>query len=130
MALPSAVISEIEPIIADLHRRCVVWFAQASIATDDRRVSLSVDMRYAGQNYELSVPLPPGPVTRATLDGLASGFAAAHQRRYGFVAEDEPMQLARLIHQAGVRTHNRCRMQRDGLEPLATVGRGSPAVPR
>jgi N-methylhydantoinase A len=50
-------------------------------------------MRYAGQNYELSVPLPEGPVTPATIDSLANGFAAAHQRLYGFVAEDEPMQL-------------------------------------
>ena len=50
-------------------------------------------MRYAGQNYELSVSLPPGPATRATIDGLAAGFAATHQRLYGFVAEHEPMQL-------------------------------------
>jgi hypothetical protein len=35
-----------------------------------RRVALSVDMRYAGQNYELSVPLPAGPVTAATIDGF------------------------------------------------------------
>jgi N-methylhydantoinase A len=50
-------------------------------------------MRYAGQNYELSIPLPADPVTHATIDGLAADFAAAHQRLYGFVAEDEPMQL-------------------------------------
>ena len=50
-------------------------------------------MRYAGQNYELSVPLSAGAVTRATIDGLVTGFVATHQRLYGFVAEDEPMQL-------------------------------------
>ena len=33
------------------------------------------------------------PVTPATIDALAAGFAAEHQRVYGFVAEDEPMQL-------------------------------------
>jgi len=93
MALSAAVISEIEAIIADLRGRCAVWFADAGIEANDRRVSLSVDMRYAGQNYELSVPMPPGQVTSATIDGLAAGFAAAHQRLYGFVAEDEPMQL-------------------------------------
>jgi N-methylhydantoinase A len=93
MALSSAVIREIETIIAELHARCAVWFVEAGIEVNNRRVSLSVDMRYAGQNYELSVPLPPGPVTRATIDGLAAGFTAAHQRLYGFVAEDEPMQL-------------------------------------
>ena len=32
-------------------------------------------------------------MTPATIDSLANGFAAAHQRLYGFVAEDEPMQL-------------------------------------
>jgi N-methylhydantoinase A len=93
MALSAAVISEIKAIVADLYRRSAMWFAEAGIEANDRRVSLSVDMRYAGQNYELSVPLPPGPVTRATIDGLAAGFAAAHQRLYGFVAEDEPIQL-------------------------------------
>jgi N-methylhydantoinase A len=32
-------------------------------------------------------------VTRATIDRLGAGFAAAHQQLYGFLAEDEPMQL-------------------------------------
>jgi N-methylhydantoinase A len=50
-------------------------------------------MRYAGQNYELAVPLPPGPVGPATLDALAEGFAETHRRLYGFVAAGEPVQL-------------------------------------
>ena len=50
-------------------------------------------MRYAGQNYELAVPLPAGPITAHTLDLLAQGFAEAHRRMYGFVAEGEPVQL-------------------------------------
>jgi N-methylhydantoinase A len=60
-------------------------------------------MRYAGQNYELPVPLPDGPVTRATLDALADGFAAAHNRMYGFVADGETVQLVTFrIEAAGV----------------------------
>jgi N-methylhydantoinase A len=50
-------------------------------------------MRYAGQNYELPIPLPDGPINTATLDALAEGFAEAHRRMYGFVAEGEPVQL-------------------------------------
>ncbi len=39
----------------------------------------------------------------ATLDALAEGFAAAHQRMYGFVAEDEPVQLVTFrVEAAGV----------------------------
>jgi N-methylhydantoinase A len=93
LALSSSVIGEVEEIVAELRRRCAAWFTDAGIRVDARRVALSVDMRYAGQNYELSVPLPEGPVTPATIYSLGAGFAAAHQRLYGFVAEDEPVQL-------------------------------------
>jgi len=74
-------------------QRCEAWFAERGIDANTRRVALSVDMRYAGQNYEQSIPLPSGLVGSETMDELAAGFAAAHQRLYGFVAEDEPMQL-------------------------------------
>ena len=93
LPLSSAVIAEAADIIAGLRRRCDEWFAEEGIAPEARRIALTVDMRYAGQNYELSVPLPEGPLGTATVDALAAGFAAAHQRLYGFVAEGEPMQL-------------------------------------
>jgi N-methylhydantoinase A len=93
LALSAAAIGEIRGIVAELRRRCLVWFDEAGVEAEARHVALSVDMRYAGQNYELSVPLPEGPTTPETIDGLAAGFAAAHRQRYGFIAEDEPMQL-------------------------------------
>jgi N-methylhydantoinase A len=93
MALSSAAIDEVDAIIGELRGRCEGWFAEAAIGADARRITLSVDMRYAGQNYEIAVPLPAGPVTKATVERLAAGFAAVHQQLYGFVAEDEPMQL-------------------------------------
>ena len=69
------------------------WFAEEGIAADARRVTRTVDMRYAGQNYELPVSLPDGPVTSASLAELEKGFSEAHKRMYGFVAEDDPVQL-------------------------------------
>jgi N-methylhydantoinase A len=53
-------------------------------------------MRYAGQNYELSVPLPDGPIAAGTFDGLVRGFTEAHRQRYGFLAEGEPIQIVTL----------------------------------
>jgi N-methylhydantoinase A len=93
MALSLAASGDIETIIGELRRRCEGWFAEAGIEPGARRIGFSVDMRYAGQNYELSVPLAAGPITTATIDGLAAGFEAVHRRLYGFVAEDEPVQL-------------------------------------
>ena len=91
--LSSAVIGEIEATFSELRKRCEAWFAERGIEASARRVGLSIDMRYAGQNYELSVPLPAGRIGPAMVDALAAGFAAAHQRLYGFLAEEEPMQL-------------------------------------
>jgi N-methylhydantoinase A len=93
LGLASAAIEEVEVIVAGLRRRCAAWFAEEGIAAEARRIAFTVDMRYAGQNYELSVPLADGKITPTTIDGLAAGFAAAHQQLYGFVAEGEPMQL-------------------------------------
>ena len=39
------------------------WFTREAIAPADRRTARTVDMRYAGQNYEIAIPLPDGPIT-------------------------------------------------------------------
>jgi N-methylhydantoinase A len=85
--------SAVVAAFAALDARATAWFAQENIAADRRRLARTVDMRYAGQNYELAVPLPDGPITARTLDLLGEGFAAAHRRMYGFLAEEEPVQL-------------------------------------
>jgi len=87
-ALPGVVAA-----FAALHAQAHDWFEAEHIPAGERRLGRTVDMRYAGQNYELPVPVPDGPVTLATLDALADGFANAHLRLYGFVAKGEPVQL-------------------------------------
>jgi N-methylhydantoinase A len=91
--LGSRAVAEIERRFVLLAQQAAEWFAQEGIAAADRMSHRTIDMRYAGQNYELAVALPAGPVTAATLDLLAEGFAAAHQRLYGFVAEGEAIEL-------------------------------------
>ncbi len=91
--LSAAALPAVEEAFAALAAQADGWFEQEHIAPADRRLARTADMRYAGQNYELPIPLPEGPVTAATLDALAEGFAAAHKRQYGFVAEGEVVQL-------------------------------------
>ncbi|MBN8874782.1 MAG: hydantoinase/oxoprolinase family protein [Rhodospirillales bacterium] len=91
--LGQAALAPMEEAFADLAHRADDWFAEEHIAPKARRLTRTVDMRYAGQNYELPIPVPEGPIGPATLDALAEGFAAAHRRMYGFVAEGEPVQL-------------------------------------
>jgi N-methylhydantoinase A len=91
--LGSQAVAEIEARFDLLAGQAADWFAQEGIAPADRMANRTIDMRYAGQNYELAVALPAGPVTAATLDRLAESFAASHQRMYGFLAEGEAIEL-------------------------------------
>lgn len=91
--LGATAVPGIEEAFAGLLAQAAEWFEGEGIAPGQRKLTRTVDMRYAGQNYELAVPVPDGPVTAATLDQLAAGFAVAHQRLYGFVADGEAVQL-------------------------------------
>lgn len=103
--LQADVLSDVAGAFIELAARAEAWFEAEGIAAADRRITRTVDMRYAGQNYELSVAMPAGPVVPATLDALAQGFAAAHQRAYGFVAADDPVQLVTFRVAATGRVH-------------------------
>jgi N-methylhydantoinase A len=102
---------------ATLTARAEDWFEHEGIAAENRVLTRTADMRYKGQNYELAVALPEGPVTQATLEALAAGFADLHRQRYGFIAEGEPVQIVTL------------RLEATGLVQKATLTRHPDAGP-
>ncbi|SFY37468.1 N-methylhydantoinase A [Paracoccus pantotrophus] len=93
MRLDQATPEQVQAIFDDLRARAGAWFEAEGIAHPARVLNLAVDVRYAGQNYEIAVALPDDPVDAATFDTIREGFLAAHRQLYGFVAEGEPMQL-------------------------------------
>ena len=101
--LGAGALPDIERSFAELSARAEAWFDDEDIGPNARRITRTVDMRYAGQNYELPVALADGPIAGTTLNALAEGFAAAHQRMYGFIAEGDPVQLVTFrVEAAGV----------------------------
>ncbi|MBS0525450.1 MAG: hydantoinase/oxoprolinase family protein [Proteobacteria bacterium] len=72
------------------------WFEQEGIAAVDRRLARTVDMRYRGQNYELGIAVPDGATGGATMAALAALFAEAHRQRYGFAADEDPVEIVTL----------------------------------
>lgn len=93
LTLDTASLAPLAEAFAELDARAAAWFADEHVVEADRRTQRMVDMRYKGQNYEIAVPLPSGPIGPATLTALACSFAEAHRRLYGFIAEGEPIQL-------------------------------------
>ena len=117
MTLQSTALPGIETAFGSLVSQAETWFTDEAIPPAARQTTRTADLRYAGQNYELPIPLPDGPITAATLDALASGFEAAHQRMYGFVAEGETIQLVTL------------RLEAAGLVPKASFKRRDTGPP-
>jgi N-methylhydantoinase A len=76
----------------------------------------SVDLRYRGQSFELSVPVPDGGVDAATLETLAARFHDRHRERYGHAYPDEPVELVT------VRLRARGVVETPDLRPAATDG--------
>jgi N-methylhydantoinase A len=98
--LAAAALPDVAEAFRALAGQAEAWFDAEDIAPDARRISRTVDMRYAGQNYELPIALPDDAIDAATLDVLAERFAAAHRQMYGFIAEDDPVQLVTFRIQA------------------------------
>ncbi len=71
---------------AALEAAATAWFDAEGILAEARATRRSIDMRYAGQNYEVEIPAD-------NLTGLRSAFEAEHERMYGYIAEEEPVQL-------------------------------------
>jgi N-methylhydantoinase A len=56
------------------------------------RLQREVDLRYVGQGYELTVPVPDGPLDAAALAAVRADFEAAYAQRYGFSSPDQPVE--------------------------------------
>ena len=76
-----------------LSERVVSALAVEGVQTP--RVDVSLDMRYRGQSYELTVPLA-APVTPDHLTDAVAAFHAAHEQRYGYAMRDEPVEVVNL----------------------------------
>jgi N-methylhydantoinase A len=105
LPLTEASLDAVEQGFDALDAQAQNWFEREDIAEEDRSTTRTADMRYLGQNYELSVPVPPGPLDGASLAHLAAGFEHAHHQRFGFIAEGETIQFVTLRVEATGRVH-------------------------
>ena len=60
------------------------------------RFARSGELRYAGQGYELRVPLPEGPVDAAAIDALTAEFHAKHEAEYGHGFPGKPVEIVNI----------------------------------
>ncbi|MBM3522184.1 MAG: hydantoinase/oxoprolinase family protein [Alphaproteobacteria bacterium] len=92
ITVEAATIGRMRETFVDLEKRAAAWFDHEGIPAEGRRTTATVDMRYAGQNYELPVAFPAGACDVELLAAMRSGYERAHQQMYGYIAPEEPMQ--------------------------------------
>ena len=80
----------------DLRRIVDDWFDHEEVAPADRSLQWTVEMRYVGQNYELSLPLGDDDLGAEDCTDLARTFHASHERTYGFSAESETVEFVNM----------------------------------
>jgi N-methylhydantoinase A len=68
-------------------------------------IQTSVEMRYAGQAYELSIPVDVAEISGDPTARLPGLLAEAHRLRYGFAFEDEPAELVQIGVSASAQIH-------------------------
>ena len=95
--LSEAAVEPLRTVVRDLVGEADRWFAIEEIGEPDRRHELTFDMRYVGQNYELSVPVDWREVlsgeAASTAASLRSAFLDLHERTYGHHNPDAPIEI-------------------------------------
>jgi N-methylhydantoinase A len=87
---------DVQNTVVELVHRAQTWARTENIRIDSLVYELSFDMRYVGQNFELSVPVFTGqspPDRSFCAQQLRSQFFNAHERAYGFHDPDARVEI-------------------------------------
>lgn len=72
------------------------WLRTERLADAPAVFEWAVDMRYFGQNFELSAPLAVDTLDESALASLVEQFHAAHEQAYGYHMADRPVEIVNL----------------------------------
>ena len=65
---------------------------QAGVDPGEMRFVRTAEMRYVGQGYEISVPIPNGKLDRSKLEEIKANFYAAYQKLFDRYLTDVPIE--------------------------------------
>ena len=77
---------------ANLRNLANTWLDEEGVQSERRNIRPAIDLRYAGQAYELTIPIDQG-TAETSFDDLVAHFTNAHRDRYGYVVDGEDIQI-------------------------------------
>jgi len=92
---PLAALSEegVSGRLAELREVAAAELREEGFPTRDVSLRCVLEMRYAGQGYELAVPVDRVPLEDGDLHRYRARFDEIHQRQHGHAAPDQPLEL-------------------------------------
>ncbi len=82
----------INAIFADLEAQARADLADEHFGADQIGIECALDMRYAGQGYEVTLPCN-APLATGDMQALRRGFDEEHRKTFGHTAPDEPVEI-------------------------------------
>ena len=95
-SLTSELAAGLADIVSELVRDATAALEADGVSPLHHRFDVAVDLRYEGQNYELTLPLADAEIAAAAREGfgpLVERFDAAHLRMYGYRLAGRAIQL-------------------------------------
>jgi N-methylhydantoinase A len=86
-------LDEINQQFAQLCARGTEMLDREGVPQNRRYYERSIDIRYERQNFEISIPVPEGDVTRTGLAEIIEAFHKEHKRSYGYCNNQMPVQF-------------------------------------
>lgn len=88
-------------------------------------ISRFMDLRYVGQSYELTVPVPAGVLSDSSLASVRGRFHKAHERAYGHATPEEPVEVVslRLSAVGSIAKPRLPEVSKGGVDPSAAIVR-------
>ncbi len=92
-AIDAVLPEDVDGMFSRLQGQAVEDLRRDGFPPEQIRVQRALDMRYAGQGYEITIPCGPDPVQAATLEELRARFDAQHKTMFGHMAPEEPVEI-------------------------------------
>ena len=89
-------LDKVNGIYSDFETQGRGLLIQEGVKEEDMLSSKFMDMRYVGQSYELTIPVPGKKIAVNDMAEITALFHKEHERAYGHCAPEEPVEIANL----------------------------------
>jgi N-methylhydantoinase A len=94
--LADAEVPELAAMFEDLVALGAERLRSEGVEEGARSFERSLDLRYAGQEFALPIPVDPGELRSGDIAAIRARFDAAHEHRYGYATPEEEVEMVNL----------------------------------